>query len=188
VTNYIFGYGSLMNSSSRQLTGQTGKTYPAIAQGLIRYWGQIETTIVASPLVADFGDGQINGVLLEVDTIELAHFDKREHGYQRHDIEVTKIHSEHTLNEKDRVWIYIKKEPLPPCEVTPVLQTYIDTVLEGCLEVSESFAQFFIENTQGWQYPICNDRQQPRYTNYAGVEPTKLSRIDSLLEPVMGNR
>ncbi len=37
---YIFGYGSLINAASRQLTGQTGEAIPVIAHGLVRYWGQ----------------------------------------------------------------------------------------------------------------------------------------------------
>jgi hypothetical protein len=178
-----------MNSSSRQLTGQTGKTYPAVAHGLIRHWGKIETTTIASPLVAEFGEGQINGVLLEVSASEIPHFDRREHGYERHPIKLTDIHeTPHSLNENDAVWVYIKHKPTPPCENTPVLQTYIDTVLAGCLEVSESFADFFIQNTQGWHYPIYNDRHQSRYVNYVGVEQSKLAIIDSLLKPIVQTR
>ena len=30
---YIFGYGSLINSASRKLTGQTGEAIPVIAHG-----------------------------------------------------------------------------------------------------------------------------------------------------------
>ena len=36
-TMYIFGYGSLINSASRKLTGQTGEAIPVIAHGLVRY-------------------------------------------------------------------------------------------------------------------------------------------------------
>ena len=185
MTNYIFGYGSLMNSSSRQLTGQTGQALPAIVNGLVRHWGKIDTTLIASPLVAEFGDGQVNGVLLEIDSSELTLFDQREKGYQRHRIALNNIECSQTLKVDAEVWVYIKSQPLPPCENTPVLQTYIDTVLEGCLEVSESFAQFFIDNTQGWQYPIANDRSNSRYVNYAGVEKANQVLIDNLLKPIL---
>lgn len=186
MTHYIFGYGSLMNSSSRRLTGQTGNTYPAVARGLIRHWGKIDTTTVASPLVAEFGEGKVNGVLLEINANEIPHFDQREHGYQRHQIALSDIHNTPlTFDDNDSVWVYIKQNPIPPCENTPVLQTYIDTVIAGCLEVSEAFAHFFIENTQGWHYPICNDRNQSRYVNYVGVEPSKLKLIDSLLKSAL---
>ncbi|MHA2938592.1 gamma-glutamylcyclotransferase family protein [Vibrio sp. RC27] len=198
MANYIFGYGSLMNSSSRQLTGQTRHALPVIVQGLVRHWGKIDTTLVASPLVVDIGEGQVNGVLLEINHDELANFDKREHGYHRHKIDPKTINfntqplgtskPNKILKDDDLVWVYIKNKPLPPCEKTPILQTYVDTVLEGCLEVSESFAQFFIDNTIGWQHPIANDRSSPLYINYAGVNQTKLAMIDRLLQPITGNR
>lgn len=185
MTHYIFGYGSLMNSSSRRLTGQTGVAIPAVVSGLIRYWGKIDTSLTASPLVVDLGQGKVNGVLLEISATELPQFDTREKGYHRHQLNRQQIDCSHSLSDDDQIWVYIKNEPEPPCHKAPVLQTYIDTVLEGCLEVSDSFARFFVEHTVGWQHPIENDRLQPRYINYAGVEANKLQQIDQLLRDVI---
>lgn len=185
MANYIFGYGSLMNSSSRRLTGQTGKAIPAVVNGLIRYWGKIDTSLTASPLVVDLGQGKVNGVLLEINATELAQFDTREKGYQRHLLTAGQIECTHALDHNDQIWVYIKNEPEPPCHKAPVLQTYIDTVLEGCLEISDSFARFFVEHTIGWHHPIENDRHQPRYINYAGVKSHRLQQIDQLLSSVV---
>lgn len=69
---YIFGYGSLINSASRRLTGQTGRAIPASATGLVRYFGKIDDSYILSPLVVHQGDGKINGVLLEIDEVALA--------------------------------------------------------------------------------------------------------------------
>ncbi len=52
---YIFGYGSLINSASRQLTGQTGRAIPVVAHGLVRYWGKIDESYILSPLVVNEG-------------------------------------------------------------------------------------------------------------------------------------
>lgn len=185
MAHYIFGYGSLMNSASRQLTGQTGTAIPAVVSGLIRYWGKIDTSLSASPLVVDLGAGVVNGVMLEITIDELSQFDRREIGYLRHELNNSQIDSDHHLSEADSVWVYIKNQPEPPCQNAPILQTYIDTVLEGCLEVSDSFAKLFVEHTVGWNHPIENDRLQPRYVNYAGVDPIKQQQIDDILRDVI---
>ncbi len=71
---YIFGYGSLINAASRQLTGQTGEAIPVIAHGLVRYWGKVDDSYILSPLVVNRGESQVNGVLLEIDDRALAEF------------------------------------------------------------------------------------------------------------------
>lgn len=182
MTHYIFGYGSLMNSASRRLTGKTGHTAPATITGFVRHWGKIETTTTASPLVVDHGDGKVNGLLLAIHEDELSEFDVREHGYVRAQVASHAVTSTLALNASDAVWVYLKHEPIPPCENTPILQTYVDTVLSGCLEISEQFAIQFIENTVGWQHPLVNDRQSPRYINYAGIPDAHRPLIDALLE------
>ncbi|CAM3718219.1 hypothetical protein VA7868_02420 [Vibrio aerogenes CECT 7868] len=178
---YIFGYGSLMNSSSRRLTGQTGQAIPAVVSGLIRHWGKVDDSYFASPLVSEPGAGLVNGVLLEIMDEALEEFDKREAGYQRIPLLAEQFEAPLDLTTEDDIWVYIKSQPLPPCENVPVLQTYIDTVLSGCLEISEDFARFFIRHTRGWQSPVDNDRQQPRYKNYAGIPEHHIELIDELL-------
>ncbi|OIQ25692.1 gamma-glutamylcyclotransferase family protein [uncultured Vibrio sp.] len=193
---YIFGYGSLMNSASRKLTGQTGETIPAIVSGLVRYWGKIDDSYVLSPLVVNLGNGQVNGVLLKIDEQALADFDRRERGYHRiqlspqtiqlSDIGEQPVTSTDTpsLASDDVVWVYVKDKPEPPCSLSPIMQTYVDTVLTGCLEISESFAQHFIKHTVGWHFPRENDRESPKYGNLAGVQPHHQKTIDALLSEV----
>ncbi|SHO58931.1 hypothetical protein VQ7734_04706 [Vibrio quintilis] len=178
---YIFGYGSLMNSSSRRLTGQTGHAVPAVVSGLVRHWGKVNDNYIASPLVSEPGDGLVNGVLLEITIDELKEFDRREAGYQRVRLQPEQFETPLDITAENDIWVYIKPQPQPPCENIPVLQTYIDTVLSGCLEISEDFARFFIRHTQGWQAPVDNDRQQPRYKNYAGIPSHHVELIDQLL-------
>lgn len=181
MTNYIFGYGSLMNSASRQLTGQTSAAITATAHGFKRYWGKIDDSYVLSPLVVDRGEGKVNGVLLQVSEQGLAEFDRRERGYHRITIDLESLDSEHQLSPHDSVWVYIKDAPEPPCTLSPIMQTYVDTVLAGCLEVSEQFAKQFIEQTFGWHFPLENDRHQPKYGNLAGVKPEHHNTIDALV-------
>ncbi|WP_158148066.1 gamma-glutamylcyclotransferase family protein [Vibrio fluvialis] len=181
---YIFGYGSLMNSASRQLTGNTGKALPATVHGLIRYWGKIDDSDVISPLVVNPGEGQVNGVLLEIDEAALAEFDRRERGYQRIALTAEQIETEAEFDSEREIWVYVTEQHQPPCERSPIVQTYVDTVLAGCLEVSEAFARHFVEHTVGWHHPLENDRHAPKYGNLAGVSPAHHSVIDDLIANV----
>lgn len=178
---YIFGYGSLMNSASRQLTGKTADAIPTTVHGFKRYWGKVDDSYILSPLVVDKGEGSVNGVLLKVSEEELAEFDIRERGYQRVQIAYNQLEHRHQLDQQDKVWVYIKDNPEPPCDLSPIMQSYIDTVLAGCLEISEQFAHQFIQQTIGWHFPTENDRHAPKYGNLAGVTPEHHSKIDALV-------
>lgn len=181
---YIFGYGSLINSASRQRTGQTGQAIPAIAHNLVRYWGKIDDSYTLAPLAVRQGEGQVNGVLLEIDDIALAEFDRRERGYQRIQITTDQIETPNPLPKDETIWVYVKETLEPPCELSPIMQTYVDTVLAGCLNISTQFAQHFIKNTIGWHYPLENDRHSPKYNNLAGVETYHQQTIDTLLSEI----
>lgn len=181
---YIFGYGSLINAASRQLTGQTGQAIPAIAHGLVRYWGKIDDSYSLSPLVVNRGEGQVNGVLLDIEPAALEEFDRRERGYHRVAIDAEQIETEHHFERGQTIWVYVKDTPEPPCSLSPIMQTYVDTVLAGCLNVSAQFARHFVEHTVGWHFPLENDRQAPKYGNLAGVEAHHQPVIDALLAEV----
>ncbi|RJX74365.1 gamma-glutamylcyclotransferase [Vibrio sinensis] len=182
---YIFGYGSLMNSASRQLTGQTSAAVPSIIHGFRRSWGKIDDSYSLSPLVVARGDGLVNGVLLKVDQKELIEFDRRERGYHRVAVMTKQIESQLMIQDEDEVWVYIKNDAVPPCELSPIMQTYVDTVIAGCLEISEQFALQFVEHTIGWHHPLENDRHAPKYGNLAGVTTEHHSAIDRLVAPVI---
>ncbi|CAH1562717.1 GGACT domain-containing protein [Vibrio rotiferianus] len=179
---YIFGYGSLINSASRKLTGQTGEAIPVVAHGLVRYWGKVDDSYILSPLVVNEGEGQVNGVLLEVDDQALAEFDRRERGYHRIQIRPEQIEAEVSFNREYSIWVYVKNDPLPPCSLSPIMQSYVDTVLAGCLEVSHAFAEHFVHHTIGWQHAKENDRHQPKYGNLAGVQVHHYEVIDNLIK------
>ncbi|CAH0541168.1 gamma-glutamylcyclotransferase family protein [Vibrio marisflavi] len=181
---YIFGYGSLMNSESRRLTGKTGPAIPAFVNGLVRHWGKLEHSTTLSPLIVVPGNGKVNGVLIEVEEAELSYFDQRESGYDRIEILPNQIDTEHTFNQQAPIWVYVKENHQPPCEVIPIMQSYVDTVIAGCLDISEHFAEQFIQHTMGWHYPLENDRLVPKYDNLAGVQAHHKLIIDVMLANV----
>ncbi|MGR5061470.1 gamma-glutamylcyclotransferase family protein [Photobacterium sp. DNB22_13_2] len=181
---YIFGYGSLINHASRLLTGQAKEAQPATVNGLQRYWGKVDSTYHISPLVAAPGEGVCNGVLVRVDEKALQQFDHREKGYRRIELDPTQLESFQPIEGHLPVWVYTKTDHEPPCHIQPIMQTYVDTVLAGCLSISSSFAKTFVDTTQGWHHPLENDRHEPKYGNHAGVRDEHLARIDQLLEQV----
>ena len=181
---YIFGYGSLINHASRLLTGQAKEAQPVTVHGLQRHWGKVDGSYRISPLVAAPGEGFCNGVLVRVDEKALQQFDLREKGYCRIELDPAQVQTVQPLNDEMPVWVYTKDDHLPPCHLQPIMQTYVDTVLAGCLSISRTFAKTFVDTTIGWHHPLENDRHQPKYGNHAGVHDDHLEHIDQLLAHV----
>lgn len=183
---YIFGYGSLINPHSRQRTGQTGNSYPVSISGLTRHFGKIDSRYSISPLAAQLGEGECNGVLVEVDDTALAQFDLREKGYQRIAIKPEQVtFSQKPITLHGPIWAYVRPNPDTPCNEQPIVQSYIDTVLAGCLSISYEFAHTFVNTTDGWQHTLINDRDNPIYGNLAGVHDHHRQQIDQLLKSVL---
>src|ERR1700722_16233470 len=116
-TQFIFGYGSLINSASRNAT--VGKIVPAIpvrvsaAFGYIRAWDDHSTSgFTALGLRKPPPGGKastINCVLYPVDGDDMAKYDVRERGYgrveaPRDDIEAM---SWRLLPVTGKIWVYI---------------------------------------------------------------------------------
>jgi hypothetical protein len=48
------------------------------------------------------------------------------------------------------VWVYVPKDPIPPDTSHPILQSYVDIIMRGCLSIHDDFARSFINTTVGW--------------------------------------
>lgn len=168
--HFLFGYGSLISASSRAKTGETGQAWPVVLHGYQRHWS-IMTTEFSMSSVAVVQDAQAccNGVLIEINEQELPAFDKREQGYQRALIPAQQLkpYQGHRLPEGD-VWIYYSQTVSVPTSACPIVLSYLDVILAGCLHISEAFTRDFVNMTQGWQHTLLNDRLKPRYPR---VEP-----------------
>ena len=112
------------------------------------------------------------GILLPVTVQDLKAFDGREQGYDRIELRLADIDKVPFLKEKHyeqqdhetflnakeqnarhavKIWVYIQKENLFPTQHHPIVQSYVDTILRGCLNVGgEDFAREFIRSTKGW--------------------------------------
>lgn len=183
---FVFSYGSLMNPKARALTGITGESYPARVQGMVRRWdvpisGEARVSLGISPAA----NIVCNGVLIEVADDQLALFDAREPAYTRAVLAQEKLVVDgRQLSKEDRLWIYEPEQPISANTMEPIVQSYLDTAVAGCLHFGEAFAREFIESTIDWRLPWIDDRKKPRFPRTPKRLPHK--RIDALLADTLG--
>lgn len=146
--NYVFGYGSIINLKSANKTTKAKNLKPKTIFGFSREWNiNIEGVNQTALGIIKKKGSKCNGVLVEVD--DLKEMDKREIGYNRVLVE-------------DNIWVYIPKKTNKATKDYPIVQSYVDVVLEGCFKISNDFAKEFIDTTNGWKY-LVNDRENPKY-------------------------
>jgi hypothetical protein len=195
-THFIFGYGSLINSASRNSTAST--PIPAIpvrvspAFGFRRCWNDRSpsgfTALGLCKAEPGKPGGTINGVVYPIEGEDLSKFDEREEGYTRAEVPASLIESVgwQRLPESGHIWVYVPAKPgsqpgtgLPEPDASyPLLQSYIDTVVEGGLEYGEEFAREILETTDGWDRYWLNDRELARRP---WVHDSKAGKVDSLI-------
>ncbi|WP_293268576.1 gamma-glutamylcyclotransferase family protein [Neptunomonas sp.] len=163
--HYIFGYGSLINSLSRAVTGESGAVLPVKIAGYERSWSVMSPDFGMSSVAVVQCEGAFcNGVLVEVPESEIPNFDLREQGYQRSRIESHQIKSyQEDELPQGTLWIYHACEIVPPTDACPIALSYADVIMAGCIEHGDDFALEFISLTKGWEFAALNDRVLPRY-------------------------
>lgn len=194
---YIFGYGSLVESQSRERTWAPALyASPVIVKGIKRGWFDntgapgLSPTYLGAVLDARHS---CNGVIFSITEQGLAAYDQRESGYKRERILQSKI----TMLDgtpaapKGDIWFYANTKARPACPEFPIVQSYVDICMNGCLEIEatyplakqHSFAEMFIKTCTGWNEYWVNDRIYPRRPFI--YEPNAYT-IDQLLQNVLG--
>ena len=166
---FIVGYGSLINTKSRLNTGKQniGKAIPIIVKSnanLKRAWNFQKNNLTALGLQNSLTGSNINGVLYPVFS-NISDFDEREKGYYRFKLSIDNlkaINRDLLPRYNCDIFIYMLKprfQKQRPQKHLPILQSYVDKVIIGCLEYNIDFARRFINTTYGWNKYFLNDRQ-----------------------------
>jgi hypothetical protein len=195
-TQFVFGYGSLIDGESRGKTA--GAITPAIPVRVSSGFGYLRAWVDRCPCgftalgLRKPRSGEaaltINGVIYPVDASTLPAFDQREAGYRRLLVprDMIEAVSWQGMPDVGQIWVYVPVgaggEPgidLPePSARYPMLQSYIDLVLHGALSYGPDFAREVVETTTGWSIYWLNDRDEPRRP---WVHSSDYQVIDSLL-------
>jgi cation transport regulator ChaC len=194
---YIFGYGSLVQRQSRVGTWARAEfASPVIVHGVSRGWfdqtgGTSWNPTYLGALLSK--DAVCNGVIFPVTAAEFAAYGDREVGYQLTKIgasQITMLDGSETAPEAD-IWFYGNTEKRFPSSEHPIVQSYVDVCLDGCLEIEAmyplarqaKFAEQFVRTTSNWQPPWINDRIYPWRPS---VYVPRAAQIDALIQEVLG--
>lgn len=218
-TTFIIGYGSLIhpNSLHRSIPPKSvlGST-PIRLKNWTRAWNYncrncysaVGARKSSSFTKSRNGKNHLTGVLIpivkEFENQVILSLDEREKCYRRvrvnpADIEFVADVDEafmQTLQSPDvNIYIYETLTPSPPTPQTPIPQSYLDIILEGCILISgHDFAEEFIATTIGWSHNYVNDRFHGNEAKYvrsltAGEVPAKvdISVLDTILKRTLGH-
>ncbi len=194
---FIFGYGSLIESQSRARTSASALyAFPVNIAGIQRGWFDqvggvsLSTTYLGAVRNAN---ASCNGVIFQVSQPQLEVFDQREAGYNRERIDqknITMLNGSKSAPEGD-IWFYASTEKRYASPECPIVQSYVDICLNGCLELEAiyplakevRFAETFLKTCSNWSKYWVNDRIYPRR---AFIYSPNASRIDQLIQEVLG--
>ena len=172
--NFIFGFGSIINTKSRIKTGgeTIGNAIPveiSKKEGYIREWNFQKNIVNATFLgVRKAEEGEfstnINGIIYPCFE-NINKFDEREKGYKRHELNKNNIIPKSWQNlpsHSCKIWIYVPEIKHQfkkgPTFNKPILQSYLDICVNGCLEYGLDFLQKFVHTTGNWSRYWLNDR------------------------------
>lgn len=175
---FTIGYGSLMEDESRRRTApNTGEAMPVIVTGFERSFNASGNPVGFSTTylgVVDQDDAQIAAALYEVLRVEdIKATDARESSYCRFSVapEQIQVLDGSEIPANGQYWIYVNKPNYraPASERLPLVQSYIDIFVTGCLQLSKRATQFegnfavaCLKTTEGWSTHWVNDRLYPR--------------------------
>lgn len=189
---YIIGYGSLMDEHSKKITvPEAEDNFPVVIKGYQRGWSihSISSGLNATFLSAtEDRNASFNAVIFKLnDPNSVAQYDKREKSYCRKQVNPEQLFTYNLkLPAHKQIWIYYSTQQSnqPPVAEFPIVQSYIDIFLRGCIKIEQkfkidNFAKTCISSTSQWSIHWENDRIFPRRPFI--YEPFAL-QIDALLK------
>lgn len=185
---YIFAYGSLINKQSRNKNMKNVEVIYGEVKGYRRSWciSVTDRKFTALGLVED-SSAICNGIYIPVSDEDIISFDKREldgSGFQYERVRIDSKSCDKAFSD-DIVYTYLTLKEKEATKSEPLIQSYIDVVLAGCLDYEKGFAEDFCNQTFGWSQYWINDREEPLYLHPKNIESQYLE-IDKLLEDKKG--
>ncbi len=188
---YIVGYGSLMATASKEQTAPTaGENLPIMVTGFERGWFIQGSSYSPTTYLGAMANprAQMNAVIYRLPlAAELAATDRRESGYCRVLVDARQIEMlDRSVTPQGQIWMYTVQpdKVIAPNADFPIVQSYVDIMLGGCLEIEknfaiEQFAEMCVTTTTGWSQHWVNDRIYPRRPF---IHQPRSREIDQLLE------
>ena len=177
-TPRFFGYGSLVNRATHAYPD----ALPACLSGWRRVWVHTRLRDVAY-LSVEPAEGEILGLVADVPGGDWVALDRREAAYDKHPVSVSL--RENGQLRQAVIYAVPQAHAARPDTRHPVLLSYIDTVVQGFLEVfGREGADHFFATTAGWDCPILNDRAEPLYPRATDLSPAERAIVDAGLTAV----
>lgn len=173
---YVFGYGSLVNAATHDF----GEVHLAHLTGWRRVWRHVEGRSVAFLTIMRDDSAEIDGALAAVPGENWAALDLRERSYIREPADRVR----HAVREATDIRLYHAPKDLhrPHSGHHPILLSYLDVVVQGYLRLGgEASVAAFFDTTEGWDAPILNDRDAPRYPRHQRLTRTEAELVDDAL-------
>lgn len=186
-----FGYGSLVNDATRNAEsfGFAGRL-----KGYRRRWSIWTASAerrafgfggVAALSVTASAQSHCDGLLIFDRKDHLPKVDEREAMYDRVQLKLSDFAGSEQLPADIDCYIYVGQAP--HTEVAdpdyPILQSYVDAVMQGFLhKFGEEGLARFVEETDGWQTPIVQDRDRPFYPRSVTLNLDEERLIDQYLK------
>ena len=142
--NYLISYGNAMNSEARRKTTPNAwYAYPIEIKDFKRVWGMNGQNYKATFLtLIQEKEAHINAVYYRISSQDIKRNDKRQGIYCRKEIPRSSI-SPLGINvlPKGKFWLYMQNKPNVqiPTDVYPILQSYIDVFIGGCLDIEQTY-------------------------------------------------
>ena len=177
---YFFGYGSLVNRATHAFANPQ----PARLRGWRRGWRHTDLRPVAFLTALPDPDCTIEGLIAQVPGADWVALDEREYAYDRVPASEAVTHD---LGAGLDIAVYAVPDHrhVVPDLAHPILLSYVDVVVQGYLrEFGSEGADRFFATTSGWDVPILNDRENPRYPRHQQLDATETSFVDGRLAAV----
>ncbi len=177
---YFFGYGSLVNLATHDFPNPQ----KAVLRGWRRAWRHTDLRPVAFLTAVPDPNAEIEGMIAHVPRDDWAALDEREWAYDR--VPATQSVT-HPLSHAVEIAVYAvpQDKHTAPSNHHPLLLSYIDVVVQGYLRAFglDGVDRFFA-TTDGWDAPILNDREAPRYPRHQALKTAETELVDDRLRGV----